>query len=787
IVLIRLSKLLEAANFEQLISSGYDYKLSRIEPNSDKHIVFAKSDEEIALYSVSTEINVPNGNWRLYIAPRDGWYSPLYITVEVIFAILIGTIISLLSNRIIRSTNTLRYTNEMLTLEITEREQAEEQIHKLSRVVEQSPNIIIITNTEGNIEYVNPKFSQLTGYNLKETIGATPRILKSGRTPPEVYKELWKTITSGNEWRGEFCNKKKSGEIYWESVSISPIKNDKGVITHFVAVKNDITMQKQVSQELQKTNEQLQISIEQMQTGYIIWDNEFRVLEWNHAAERIFGYSKSEILGKFAANLIVPGEARQQIEEVIENLQEGNVSSYSQKDNNIRKDGKLITCQWYNTPLKDRSGNTFSILSMVEDITERLEMENELIKTQKLESVGMLAGGIAHNFNNSLQAILGYISLAKMHTNPNDEIHEYLEEAGKAVFQSRGLTQQLLTFSKGGAPIRKSISVSELVMNSTKLALSGSNVKCELGMPNGLWPVEADKGQINQVISNLIINADQAMPEGGNIKVWTENTDIAERDSLPLQAGRYVRITIEDHGTGISQKNLQKIFDPYFTTKKNGSGLGLATAYSIIKQHNGHITVESKIRVGTIFHVYLPAPLEVIQKELALSKAEGSDNKHLEKKAEETCPVPVNGVSLEPAEGKDEEKPVISKGRILLMDDEYIIRTILCKQLSGLKYEVEAVEEGSEAIRLYERASREGKPFDAVVMDLTIPGGMGGKETIKRLLEIDPEVKAIVVSGYANDPIMANYKKYGFSGVLPKPHEIRELDEQLQKVMMEVS
>jgi len=763
IVLIKLSKLLEAVNFEQLTSSGYDYELSRFHPNRNKQIVFAQSDIDIVHRSDSIKINVPNGNWSLNISPRDGWHSPLHLTIEAIFAVLIAATISLLTNKIVRSTNTLRSANEMLTLEITEREHAEEQIHKLSRAVEQSPNIVLITDTEGNIEYVNPKFIQLTGYSLEEAIGITPRVLKSGRTPPEVYKELWKTITSGNEWRGEFCNKKKNGEFFWESAIISPIKNDKGVITHFVAVKDNITMQKQASQELQKINEQLQISIEQMPAGYILWDEEFRVLEWNHAAEKIFGYSKSETLGKFAADLIVPKEAHQQVEEVIENLQEGNVSSYSEKDNNIRKDGKLITCQWYNTPLKDRSGKTFSILSMVEDITERLEMEKEIIKVQKLESVGMLAGGIAHDFNNSLQAILSYISLAKMHTDPNDEIHEYLEETSKAVLQSRGLTQQLLTFSKGGAPVKKTISVSELIMHSTRLALSGSNVRCKLGVLDGLWLIDADKGQMNQVFSNLIINARQAMPEGGNIRVWAENINIAEKNPLPLQEGRYVKITIEDNGEGISQKNLQKIFDPYFTTKKSGSGLGLATTYSIIKKHDGHITVESKIGVSTTFHMYLPASQKEIPKQSVLRKAEDA--------------------ILEPVKGEDEDKPVISRGKILLMEDEYVIRTILCKQLRGLKYEVEAVEEGSEAIRLYESENGKGKPFDAVIMDLTISGGLGGKETIKRLLEIDPDAKAIVVSGYANDPIMANYKEYGFRGVLAKPHELHELDVTLQKVI----
>jgi CheY-like chemotaxis protein len=253
------------------------------------------------------------------------------------------------------------------------------------------------------------------------------------------------------------------------------------------------------------------------------------------------------------------------------------------------------------------------------------------------------------------------------------------------------------------------------------------------------------------------------MPEGGNIKIRAENINVVEKDSLPLLEGSYVKITVEDHGTGISQEHLQRIFDPYFTTKQDGSGLGLATAYSIVKRHDGHITVESETGFGTTFHIYLPASQKEIPKEPVTRKVDELDNKHLEK--------------------KNAGKPAASKGRILVMDDEYTIRNILCKHLSVLKYEAEAVGEGSEVIRLYKDASKAGNPFDAVIMDLTVPGGMGGKETIKKLLEIDPAVKAIVSSGYANDPIMVNHLKYGFKGALVKPHEIHELDETLQKVI----
>jgi PAS domain S-box-containing protein len=362
------------------------------------------------------------------------------------------------------------------------RKQAEEKIRVLSNAVEYSSATIVITDSEGKIEYANPKFSHLTGYSLEEAIGKTSRILKSGKTPPEVYKELWETITSGNEWRGEFCNRKKNDELYWEYASISPVKNDRGIITHFVSVK--------------------------------------------------------------------------------------------------------------------------------EDITDSKRMEEDIIKVQKFESLALLAGGIAHDFNNFQAVILGNIEIMKMLIKPEDEIFKNLTNSENALMQAGDLARQLISFAKGGDPVREVVSISELIEESTKLALSGSAVRSDFCLPEGTWLIDADKGQIGQVISNLVINATQAMPKGGIIKVNAENINVTTKDFLPLNNGKYVKVTIEDTGTGISDEHLKKIFDPYYTTKENGSGLGLATTYSIIKKHNGHVTVASEIGVGTIFYIYLPASIQ---------------------------------------------------------------------------------------------------------------------------------------------------------------------------------
>ena len=395
---------------------------------------------------------------------------------------------------------------------------------------------------------------------------------------------------------------------------------------------------------------------------------------------------------------------------------------------------------------------------------ELTKANEELVKMQKLESVGALAGGIAHDFNNNLQSILSCVTLAKTYANPEDEVYEKLCDAEWITLRAKGLSQQLLTFSKGGGPIKKTIFISELIKDSTSLALCGSNVRCEFNIPDKLWPVDADKGQLNQAISNLIINADQAMPEGGVIKVTLEDYNVDKKGILPLPIGGYVKITIKDQGTGISQEHLKNIFDPYFTTKEVGSGLGLATTFSIIKKHGGYITADSEFGFGTTFHIYLPSSKKDISREATLNKADTSRPK--------------------PAEEEHVQKEALLDGRrILLMDDELIIIKSVSQQLRDLKYDVEIAKNGIETIEMYKGSMELNKTFDAVVMDLKIPGGMGGKETIKELLKIDPDVTAIVASGYSDDHIMTNFGEYGFKGIVEKPYEIYELDEALQKAI----
>ncbi|HUU41290.1 MAG TPA: ATP-binding protein, partial [Desulfatiglandales bacterium] len=366
-------------------------------------------------------------------------------------------------------------------------------------------------------------------------------------------------------------------------------------------------------------------------------------------------------------------------------------------------------------------------------------------------SIGILAGGIAHDFNNLLTAIIGNLSLVELHIKSGCSISEALENTEKASQQARELTQQLLIFSKGGKPVRKIASVASLLRDSARLALSGSNVKYGLSLPDNLWWAEIDEGQINQVINNLIINADQAMPGGGTIDVFAENIIVKANDDLPLkEGGRYIKISIRDAGIGIPQEYLNRIFDPYFTTKQKGSGLGLAICYSIIKKHAGHIKVESKAGVGTTFSIYLPA----LKRETFI------------------------------VEDIIEEGPACGHGKILFMDDQEIIRDMAGEMLADLGYEVKLARDGHEAFEMYKEAKESGYAFDAVILDLTVPGGVGGAEIIHKLLEIDPQVKAIVSSGYSNDPIMSEYEQHGFKGVVAKPYKIKDLSWELRKIVV---
>jgi PAS domain S-box-containing protein len=503
-----------------------------------------------------------------------------------------------------------------------------------------------------------------------------------------------------------------------------------------------------------KQAEALRISEEKFRnlvehTNDMVWETDTKgaFTYVNPKAYDLIGYEPGEILGKTTFDFMTGDEA-ERFSKVVEVFISEQKPFPNLEKTLFHKDGHPVFIETSGSPIFDSQGVLQGYHGIARNITQRKKMEEEFLRIQKLESLGVLAGGIAHDFNNLLTGILGNISLVKKGSDFQDKSYRRLDEAERASLRAKDLTGQLLTFSKGGVPIKEVASVGKIIADSASFALRGSNVRCEFNMAEDLWLAEVDEGQISQVLNNLVINAQQAMPQGGVIRVKAENVNLKAEEGLPLKEGRYVKITVEDKGIGIPKEHLSKVFDPYFTTKQKGSGLGLAIVHSIIKNHNGYIGVESEIGVGTRFHIYLPA-----------------------------CDKNVSELA-----GVGEESVIEGVGRILIMDDEELVRGILSDMLGQLGYEVEFTSDGRRAIELYREAKESDKPFDVVIMDLTIPGGMGGKEAIGKLLEVDPNVKAVVSSGYSNDPVMSEYGKYGFKGVVSKPYKIEELSKTVHEV-----
>ncbi len=393
-----------------------------------------------------------------------------------------------------------------------------------------------------------------------------------------------------------------------------------------------------------------------------------------------------------------------------------------------------------NVDADPRDGSPGATRAILRDVTDRVRMEAEAARAQQLESLGVLAGGIAHDFNNFLTAILGNISLARVRGTCGDPVQTRLEEAERAAVRARDLTQQLLTFARGGDPLREEVSVAELVTEAVHFALSGSRASSEVVCQEGLWSAQLDPCQVSQVVHNLVINADQSMPAGGTTRVAMGNVEVGGDEGLPLPPGPYVRVSVEDGGEGIPPEVAHRVFDPYFTTKSTGSGLGLTTAYSIVRRHGGHIAFDSRPGEGTTFHVYLPATGRA-----AAGRAD------------------------------PDEDLAGGAGRVLVMDDEAMVRDAATAMLEFLGYEVETAGNGEDALARYEQELSAGRPFDAVILDLPVPGGRGGKEAVGRLLALDPAARVIASSGYSNDPVMAEYRSHGFRAVAPKPYRVNTL------------
>ena len=505
------------------------------------------------------------------------------------------------------------------------------------------------------------------------------------------------------------------------------------------AAENELTQREQRIRFLAEILRTSPISV-------IATDDRARIIYVSPAAERLFGYAAEELIGKDPGILNAEPNAEEIQRQIVGTISDGGV--WTGELLNRRRNGELFYIRAAMYQLLDDDGRVLSLVGFQEDITDKRQAEEQLLRAQKLESLGVLAGGIAHDFNNILTSILGNISLAQSGSQSGGSAAANLAQAEEACVRATDLTQQLLTFSRGGAPVRTTMYVRGLIGASANLALRGGDITCDYRLAADLWPVSADEGQIAQVISNLVINAKQAIPKDKAIRIRADNVVITPDSGLPLSDGRYVAIAVTDRGMGIPAEHLDRIFDPYFTTKQDGSGLGLATAHSIIRQHDGFIAAESEIGAGTTICVYLPASEEA---------------------------VPVADIGDGPR--------LAVEGRILLMDDEDAVRKPTAQMLARLGCQAEMARDGAEAVELYRGAMAEGRRFDAVILDLTVPGAMGGQECIRELLEIDPECRAIVSSGYSSDPVMSRFGEYGFGGVLAKPFTLTDLNSALHSVI----
>jgi len=492
--------------------------------------------------------------------------------------------------------------------------------------------------------------------------------------------------------------------------------------------------------------EQLGVTLRSIGDAVITVNLDCRILLVNRVAENLTGWSESDAKGKLLKKVfyIINADNRDPVENPVKKVFKSEIAA-SLADNTIliSKNNEEYNIEDSAAPIKTADSSIIGAVLVFRDVTEQIKRDQNLIKAKKLESVGVLAGGIAHDFNNLLTGLYGNIQLAKLHLSTHDESYKYLDSAVLSMERATNLTNQLLTFAKGGDPIMETIAISRSIIEIAEFSLRGSNIKLHSNIDSNLWMVKADKGQLGQVISNLIINAQQAMPNGGEITIGAENSE--KKD------GKYIKITIQDNGEGIESQYIDKIFDPYFSTKQQGSGLGLASTYSIIKKHNGDITVDSIPAKGTLFTIFLPAAENV--EDPVYKKVNKNNN------------------------------TAYTSARILVLDDEETVRKVIGAMLERMGYVISYAIDGQEAVQKYLTSFKKLDPYDIVITDLTIPGGMGGQKASEKILKINPNAKIIVSSGYATDPIMADYLAFGFKGIAIKPYSFKDLEDEIDRVL----
>ena len=632
--------------------------------------------------------------------------------------------------------------------DITEWKESEsalkESEKRLCTLIDAIPDSVIFKDAAGRHIIVNKANEELFGLSPAMFIGKMVEDL----LPPDLAAICRRNdedvLKNKKAVRDEEQSTDKNGNKQILDTIRVPLYDDNGNAIGLVGIIRDVTERKQAEEKIQKSEQLIRNILDTVDEGFIVVDREFRILTANKAYCGQVGESDASVIGRHCYE--ISHKTLRPCHEEGEECAVRHVFETGEPHTALHKHpdakGSILYVETKAFPIKDSTGAVTSVIETVNNITEKHLLEEEQLKTQKLEAIGTLAGGIAHDFNNLLQGVFGYISMAKMTLAQKERALEMLEQAEKALHMSVDLTTQLLTFSKGGKPVKKRIQLKSVVENSVKFALSGSSVDYRIRFDEDLWVADVDEGQIGQVVQNIVLNADQAMPAGGTILIAARNVSAPVKGLSALLAyGKYVEISVKDSGIGIPQKYIPRLFDPYFTTKEKGSGLGLATSYSIVKNHGGLIDVKSQSGKGSTFFVYLPA---------------------IEAGGERFMAFPATAEAAR-------------KGRVLVMDDEELVRNIVGIMLKTLGHEVEFAENGEEATAKYREALFSDRRFDIVILDLTIRGGMGGEETLRELLALDPEVKAVVSSGYADSATISEYASRGFSACLTKPYEVNAL------------
>ena len=609
-------------------------------------------------------------------------------------------------------------------------------------------------NIETGEVYFSPKYTRMLGYEpgeFRERVEMWSDL---------IYEEDRDRVLAVNQkcidgitasFEVEYRIYTRNGQTKWILGRGRAVSRDaQGHATRMLGTHVDITDRKRVEDALRESEDTFRltfnfspdaVNINRLEDGLYV--------DINEGFTRITGYTREDCLGKTSLDLNIwhnPADRQRLVDGLREKGVYENLETQFQ-----RKDGTLLTglMSARIISLKGR----LHLISITRDITERITHKKEQLKIEKLESLGILAGGIAHDFNNILTGIMGNISFAKVFLDAAHKSYTPLAEAEKAAVRAGELAHQLLTFARGGEPVKKMVSPQQLVDEAMSFVLHGSNVKGIVDIPDDIHAFDVDEGQISQVFQNIIINAAQSMPGGGTLTVTACNEELGAENILALAPGHYIRLTFADQGSGISDENLRRIFDPYFTTKPAGIGLGLSSAHSIVSRHGGHISADSIPGTGTTFTIELPS----------------TGRMYTGRQADAVVP--------EPGEH--------AGGSVLVMDDDQMIREVASSMLMHLGYDVTTCTSGEEAVRLYKECLESGHPFLICIMDLTIPGGLGGKEAARQILALSSKACLVVSSGYSNDPIMSNYKEYGFSGAISKPYNISQFKKILGSLLVD--